>query len=98
MNQTQPIGIKLQEFKSHEFTAINSRIQSSICYRHPPYTAKIISIYGFPEKELRGLSPNFHIHVSLSDLYITTIGPPTVFSYSRLGRPIVERYKSLTET
>ncbi len=24
----------------------------------------------FPEKELRGLSPNFHTHVSLSDLYI----------------------------
>ncbi len=24
-------------------------------------------IYVFPEKELRGLSPNFHIHVSVSD-------------------------------
>ncbi len=24
----------------------------------------------FPEKELRGLSPNFHIYVSVSDLYI----------------------------
>jgi hypothetical protein len=23
------------------------------------------SIYVFPEKELRGLSPNFHIHVSV---------------------------------
>ncbi len=34
------------------------------------------SIYVFPEKELCGLSPNFHIHVSLSDLYIPTIGPP----------------------
>ncbi len=30
----------------------------------------------FPEKELRGLSPNFHIHVSVSDLYIPTIGLP----------------------
>ncbi len=28
----------------------------------------------FPEKELRGLSPSFHIHVSVSDLYIPTIG------------------------
>jgi hypothetical protein len=28
----------------------------------------------FPEKELRGLSPNFYIHVSVSDLYIPTIG------------------------
>ncbi len=26
-------------------------------------------IYVFPEKELCGLSPNFHIHVSVSDLY-----------------------------
>jgi hypothetical protein len=30
----------------------------------------------FPEKELRGLSPNFHIHVFVSDLYIPTIGLP----------------------
>jgi hypothetical protein len=28
----------------------------------------------FPEKEYRGLSPNFHIHASVSDLYIPTIG------------------------
>ncbi len=27
----------------------------------------------FPEKEYRDLSPNFHIHSSLSDLYIPTI-------------------------
>jgi hypothetical protein len=32
--------------------------------------------YVFPEKELRGLSPNFHIHVSVSDLYIPVVGPP----------------------
>ncbi len=32
-------------------------------------------IYVFPEEELRGLSPNFHIHVSVSDLYIPRIGP-----------------------
>jgi hypothetical protein len=30
----------------------------------------------FPEKELRSLSPNFHIHGSVSDLYISTIGLP----------------------
>ncbi len=29
----------------------------------------------FPEKELRGHSPNFLIHVSVSDLYIT-VGLP----------------------
>ncbi len=28
----------------------------------------------FPEKEYRGLSPKFHIHASVSDLYIPTIG------------------------
>ncbi len=30
----------------------------------------------FPEKELRGHSPNFHIHVSVRDLYIPTIDLP----------------------
>ncbi len=28
----------------------------------------------FPEKEYRGLSPSFHFHASVSDLYIPTIG------------------------
>jgi hypothetical protein len=27
----------------------------------------------FPEKELRGHSPNFHIHVSVSNLHIPTM-------------------------
>jgi hypothetical protein len=30
--------------------------------------------YVFTEKELRGLSPNSYIHVSVSDLYIPMIG------------------------
>ncbi len=30
----------------------------------------------FPEKEIRGLSLNFHIHVSVSELYIPTMGLP----------------------
>ncbi len=30
----------------------------------------------FPEKKLRGLSPNSFIYVSVSDLYIPTIGLP----------------------
>jgi hypothetical protein len=37
--------------------------------RHDTENSKQI----FPEKELRGLSPNFHIPVSVSDLYIATI-------------------------
>jgi len=32
--------------------------------------------YVFPEKEIRGLSPTFHIHVSVSDLYIPTVNLP----------------------
>jgi hypothetical protein len=32
-------------------------------------------IYVFLFWELHGLSPNFHIHVSVSDLYIPGIGP-----------------------
>ncbi len=50
----------------------------------------------FPEKELRGHSPNFHIHVSVSDLYIPSIGPH--ISCSRIDKSIVEIYESLTDT
>ncbi len=37
------------------------------CYENP--------IYVFLFWELRGLSPSFHIHVSVSDLYVPRIGP-----------------------
>jgi hypothetical protein len=30
----------------------------------------------FPEKKYRGLSPNFHIHASVNDLYFPAIGLP----------------------
>ncbi len=52
-------------------------------------------IYVFLFQELLGLSPNFHIHVSVSDLYIPRIGPH--ISCSRIGRRILEIYKSLTD-
>ncbi len=45
--------------------------------------------------ELRGLSPNFYIHVSVSDLYIPRISPH--ISSSRKGRPIVGIFNSLTD-
>jgi hypothetical protein len=32
--------------------------------------------YVFPEMKLLGLTPNFYVDVSVSDLYIPTIGPP----------------------
>ncbi len=46
---------------------------NSLLQRHNTENSKQIS----PEKELRGFSPNFRIHVSASDLYIPTIGLPT---------------------
>ncbi len=55
-----------------------------------------ISVYIFLFWELRGLSPNFHIHVFVSDLYIPRISPH--ISFSRKGRPIVGIYNSLTDT
>jgi hypothetical protein len=50
----------------------------------------------FPEKEYRGLSPNFHIYVSVSDLYISTIGLPILLD--EICRSILGLYKSLTDT
>jgi hypothetical protein len=41
-------------------------------HRHNTENSKQI----YREKELRGLSPNFHIHVSVSVFYISTIGLP----------------------
>jgi hypothetical protein len=48
-----------------------------------------------PEKEYRGLSPNFHIHTSVSDLYISTMGLPILLE--EICRPILGLYKSLTD-
>ncbi len=50
----------------------------------------------FPEMKLRGLVPNFYVHVSVSDLYISMIGPQ--MQYRKTGGPIVGLYKSLTDT
>ncbi len=47
----------------------------------------------FSEKELRGFSPNFHIPVSVSDLYIPTIDLPILLQ--EICGPILEIYKSL---
>jgi hypothetical protein len=50
----------------------------------------------FPEKEYRGLSPNFYIHVSVSELYISTMGLP--FLLEEICGPILGIYKSRTDT
>jgi hypothetical protein len=47
----------------------------------------------FPEKELPGHSPNFHIHVSVSDLYI---GLPILLQENMWTDPRL--YKALTDT
>ncbi len=48
-----------------------------------PMHCKEILMYVFPEKKLRALSPNFHIHVSLSDLYISTFSSPIFLQQNR---------------
>jgi hypothetical protein len=50
----------------------------------------------FPEQKYQGLSPNFHIHVSVSELYIPTIG--LHFLLEEICGPILEIYISLTDT
>ena len=50
----------------------------------------------FPDKEYRGLSPNIHIHASVSDLYTPTMGLPILLE--EICRPILGLYKSLTDT
>ncbi len=57
-------------------------------------------IYGFLFWELSGLSPNFHIHVSVSDLYIPRIGPHIFLHQNRQTNPanilkISHRYMSV---
>jgi hypothetical protein len=49
-----------------------------------------------PEKEYRGLSPNFHIHVSVSELYILMMELP--FLLEEICGPILGIYKTLTDT
>jgi hypothetical protein len=69
--------------------------------QHPETRKKLFlhcnenSIYVLIFWELRGLGPNFHIHVSVSDLYIPRIVPH--ISCSRIGRSIVGIYKSLSD-
>jgi hypothetical protein len=48
--------------------------------------------------KLRGLVPNSNIHISVSDLYIPTIGLPILWQENTVGGPMVGVYKSLTDT
>jgi hypothetical protein len=51
----------------------------------------------FPEKELRGHRPNFHILVCVSDLYILRIGLPFLLQENMWTDPGNTVYKSLKE-
>jgi hypothetical protein len=68
------------------------QLSPSTLQRHNAKNLKQI----FPEKEYRGLSPNFHIHVSVTELYISTMGLP--FLLEEICGPILGLYKSLTDT
>jgi hypothetical protein len=50
----------------------------------------------FPKEELRGQSPNFHLHVSVSDLHIPTSDLPILLP--EIFGPILGIYKLLTNT
>jgi hypothetical protein len=50
----------------------------------------------FPKKKYRGLSPNFQIHVSVSELYISMMGLP--FLLEKICGSILGINKSLTDT
>ncbi len=67
-------------------------LRKAALQRHNTENSKQI----FPEKELWGLSPYFHIHVSESDLYIPMIGLPILLQ--EICGPILGIYKSLTDT
>jgi hypothetical protein len=41
----------------------------------------------FPEKKLRGLCPNFNIHMSVSELYFHTIGLPILLQENMWTNP-----------
>ncbi len=59
---------------------------------------KEMSTYIFPERELRDLSSNFLIHVSVSDLYISTIDHLFLLQQTRQTDRGNTVYKLRTET
>jgi hypothetical protein len=71
-------------------------------YEQESFPPSVIHCHSCFFLELLGLSPNFRTHVSVSDLYIYiyiyVFGPHIViFGCSKIDRPIVVIYKSLTD-
>ncbi len=87
---------------SHKATIVHVRVAAGSCHnfrlRGLSNTATNAenSKQIFPVKELRGHSPNFHIYVSVSDLYISTIDLPILLK--EICGPILGISKSLTHT
>jgi hypothetical protein len=52
---------------------------------HPHYNENPIYVFHF--WELSGLDPNFHLHVSVSDLHISRIGPHIFLKQNRQTDP-----------
>ncbi len=46
----------------------------------------------FPERKLRGLNPNFYLHISVSDFYCTFRRSACLFRCSNIGGPILGIY------
>ncbi len=67
------LGSKRTETTSYSLTLSN--LYKVHCKQDP--------IYVCPEMKLRALVPDFHIQVSVSDLYIPTIGPPILHQQNR---------------
>jgi hypothetical protein len=67
--------------RSYLFEGILLKGGSHETFQHSRIRSK--EILKVLQKELRGLSPNFHIHVSVSDLVIPTIGPPIFLQQKR---------------
>ncbi len=73
-----------------------TRIKSALRIGFNGNTAtKIPLMYSF-SGNCAASAPYFHIHVTVSDLYIPRIGPH-IFGCSKIDRPILEIYKSLTD-
>jgi hypothetical protein len=69
---------------NHQPAALRQHSDSPSLQRHNKENLKQI----FLEKELRGLNPNFHIHVSVvSDLYIPMIGLPILLQENMWTHP-----------
>ncbi len=94
------IGLSCRPARLHRLAGRYDNLVLTVCLApihcsNIPAHCNENTIYVFLEMELRGLNPNFHIHVSVSDLY-TFPGSVHIFPCCRLGRSTVGI--SLTDT